>query len=79
MATSSRSGTPESSTAASSSRSAVSWRRSADVAAGKSIDVKGSSGTLDYDPVTEETTAPMDVWVINAAGDGFETIATVDP
>ncbi len=47
--------------------------------AGRSIDVKGSSGALDYDPATEETTAPMDVWVVNAAGDGFETTETVDP
>ena len=28
------------------------------------IDVVGSSGLLDYDPNTEETFAPIDVWTI---------------
>ena len=43
------------------------------------IDVLGSSGLLDYDPVTEETFAPIDVWVIRAAGDEWvlETAYTV--
>ena len=33
------------------------------------IDVRGASGELDYDPVTEETTAPVEVWgIVNVAG-----------
>jgi branched-chain amino acid transport system substrate-binding protein len=39
---------------------------------GASIDVQGASGALDYDPVTEETSAEIEVWVI---GDD----ATVQP
>jgi branched-chain amino acid transport system substrate-binding protein len=39
--------------------------------AGQSFNLEGASGRLDYDPVTEETTAPIDVWTINAAGNGF--------
>ena len=34
-----------------------------------SIDVEGSSGALDYDPITEETFAPIEVWDIDG-GDG---------
>jgi branched-chain amino acid transport system substrate-binding protein len=32
---------------------------------GEDIDVIGASGNLDYDPVTEETSAPIEVWVID--------------
>jgi branched-chain amino acid transport system substrate-binding protein len=31
---------------------------------GKSINVRGTSGDLDYDPLTEETSAPIEIWVI---------------
>lgn len=47
--------------------------------AGSSVDVEGASGHLDYDPDTEETTAAIDIWVVNAAQDGFETQYTVEP
>ncbi|HJN77675.1 MAG TPA: ABC transporter substrate-binding protein [Myxococcota bacterium] len=40
------------------------------------IDVQGASGVLDYDPDTEETTAPIEVWQINSWGDGFEHCKT---
>lgn len=45
-------------------------------AAGDGIDVRGGSGELDYDPATEETTAPIELWQIVDEGDGpmFETI-----
>jgi len=31
---------------------------------GRAIDVIGTSGSLDYDPQTEETTAPIDIWLV---------------
>ncbi len=37
---------------------------------GASINVRGASGALDYDPVTEETSAPIQVWTIGAAAAG---------
>jgi len=53
--------------------------------AGRSIDVTGASGDLDFDPATEETEAPVDVWVI-AEGAAcspdercLETIGTCHP
>jgi ABC-type branched-subunit amino acid transport system substrate-binding protein len=45
--------------------------------AGQSIDVRGASGALDYDPDTEERSEDgqsFEVWRINAAGDGFCTV-----
>lgn len=36
----------------------------------QSINVKGASGELDYDPATEETTAPVIRWTIVPDGDG---------
>ena len=45
--------------------------------AGLSVDVRGASGGLDYDPVDEETTAPIDIWVLQ---DGEITvIQTIEP
>ena len=41
-------------------------------AAGGSIDVNGASGPLDYDPVSGETTAAIEIWVID--GEGFSTV-----
>ncbi len=38
--------------------------------AGDSVDIDGASGALDFDPATEETTAPVDVWRIVPAGPG---------
>ena len=42
--------------------------------AGRSVNIDGASGALDFDPLTEETTAPVDVWrvVSSDAGFGFE-------
>ncbi|HEY8379683.1 MAG TPA: hypothetical protein VIK91_24490, partial [Nannocystis sp.] len=36
----------------------------------RSINVTGASGALDYDPVTEETTAPVVRWTIVSDGSG---------
>jgi len=40
-------------------------------AAGESVDVEGASGELDYDPVTGETTGPIELWEISEDGDSF--------
>lgn len=45
---------------------------------GESIDVYGASGELDYDPITEETVATIDVWVIGD-DDVFTTVDTYVP
>jgi len=42
--------------------------------AGKGINVLGASGELDFDPVTEETSAPVIFWKINDAQTGFENL-----
>jgi branched-chain amino acid transport system substrate-binding protein len=47
--------------------------------AGESIDVKGTSGPLPYDPVTEETATAVDIWEITASGDDFEVVGTFEP
>lgn len=34
---------------------------------GESIDIRGASGRLDYEPTTEETSGPIDVWTIDTS------------
>ncbi len=48
---------------------------------GEGIDVTGASGSLDFNPDTEETTAPIDVWIItaDAGGASFATEYTSEP
>lgn len=51
---------------------------------GQGVDVEGASGPLDYDPSTEETVAPIELWEIVAdpetpSGFDFSAIAQVDP
>lgn len=48
-------------------------------AEGIAVNVNGASGPLDYDTASEETEAPIDVWVINAAGDGFDIVDVYNP
>ena len=48
----------------------------ASFSAGSSIDVLGASGNLDYDPATEETTAPIEVFRPNDTRDGFDHCTT---
>lgn len=60
--------------------SPVNWRRVADdLGAGKTLDITGASGRLDFDPVTEETSGLIDIWKINADGTAIETQTTIDP
>lgn len=44
---------------------------------GLSVDVVGVSGSLDYDPDTEETTASIEVWEIS--GNDFIVVDTIEP
>ncbi len=47
--------------------------------ASQSIDVRGTSGPLDFDPATEETATSVDIWEITESGDGFEVVGTFEP
>ena len=49
------------------------------ISAGQSIDVKGTSGPLQYDPATEETATAVDIWAITESGDDFEVVETFEP
>jgi hypothetical protein len=51
---------------------------------GAGINVQGASGPLDYDPATEETTAPISLWVIREdteapSGYDFEEVSRTQP
>lgn len=47
------------------------WAQAVDAfAEGAGIDVEGGSGSLDYDPQTEETTAAVEVWGIESSAPG---------
>jgi branched-chain amino acid transport system substrate-binding protein len=46
---------------------------------GGSVNLVGASGSLDYDPSTEETTGLVDIWKISADGAQIETLTTIDP
>ena len=51
---------------------------------GASIDVRGASGPLDYDPDTEETSAPIQLWAIQPdveapTGFAFVELDRIDP
>jgi branched-chain amino acid transport system substrate-binding protein len=49
--------------------------------AGQSIDLRGASGELDFDPKTEEITAPIEIWVVEQQGQswGIKTNHTWNP
>ncbi|GDX83229.1 amino acid ABC transporter substrate-binding protein [Deltaproteobacteria bacterium] len=61
----------------------VTWNQvQAAFAVGEDIDARGASGTLDYDPETEETTGPIEVWGIGYDDDDsptFLVLTTVEP
>lgn len=40
-------------------------------ASGTSVNVEGASGELDYDPVTGETSGPIELWELSEDGDSF--------
>jgi branched-chain amino acid transport system substrate-binding protein len=45
-----------------------SWQAlSTELAAGRDVNVNGASGTLDFDPITHETSGPVEIWTISAA------------
>ena len=46
---------------------------------GSAINVRGASGALDYDPLTEETSAPIQVWVIRPATAGGYEVQPATP
>lgn len=51
---------------------------------GEGVNVQGASGPLDYDPATEETVAPIEVWQIEPdpetpSGWDFSAITQIDP
>lgn len=46
---------------------------------GGSVDVTGASGNLDFDPLTEETTSPVEVWRIAKNGGSLEVEQTLVP
>jgi ABC-type branched-subunit amino acid transport system substrate-binding protein len=45
---------------------------------GRGINVSGASGELDFDPVTREAVAPIEIWTVSAAA-GRPTISRADP
>ncbi len=47
--------------------------------AGNAVNLVGASGTLDYDPKTEETTGLINIWKISADGKSIESSLTIDP
>jgi branched-chain amino acid transport system substrate-binding protein len=58
----------------------ASWPRIRDaMGAGTAVNVTGASGSLDYDPKTEETTGLIDIWKISADGKSIETVTTINP
>jgi ABC-type branched-subunit amino acid transport system substrate-binding protein len=46
---------------------------------GTGINVRGASGLLDYDPATEETSAPIEVWVIRPGSAGGYEVQPAPP
>lgn len=60
--------------------SPANWTRIADaLGGGGTVNLVGASGSLDYDPVTEETTGLVDIWKISADAKSIETLTTIDP
>jgi len=45
---------------------------------GTAVDLEGASGALQFDPITGETLTPIEVWVIDQAGEGFEPVASCE-
>jgi branched-chain amino acid transport system substrate-binding protein len=50
----------------------------ANFAEGRSVDVQGASGSLDYDSDTGETTAPLNIWQVDVAAEELQTLYCVD-
>lgn len=54
-------------------------KAAASLTSGKSIDIQGISGPLDFDPARGEAEGPIEVWVPNDAFDDFKTVSVVQP
>jgi len=50
-----------------------------ELGAQRGVDVTGASGNLDYDPATEETSGPTDIWKISTDGKSIEIDTTIAP
>lgn len=60
--------------------SPANWGRIIDtLGSGGTVNLVGASGTLDYDPTTEETTGLVDIWNVSKDGKSIETLTTIDP
>ncbi len=46
---------------------------------GAAIDIEGSSGALNYDPSTEETSSPIDLWQVDGTTLELNTLCTIAP
>jgi hypothetical protein len=47
---------------------------------GQDINVRGASGELDYDPETEETSGPIEIWGIAGGREpSFTVVEIVEP
>lgn len=56
------------------------WTKIADaIGGGSAVNVDGASGKLDFDPKTEETSNPVDIWQIDAAGANIVSKTQIDP
>jgi branched-chain amino acid transport system substrate-binding protein len=49
------------------------------LSSGAGVNLVGASGTLDFDPATEETTGLIDIWKVSADGKGIESTMVIDP
>jgi ABC-type branched-subunit amino acid transport system substrate-binding protein len=60
--------------------SPANWGRVVEAfAAGSPVNVRGASGELDFDPVTEQTSGRISIWRIADDGSEIESITTLDP
>lgn len=46
---------------------------------GASVNLSGASGSLDYDPSTEETAGLIDIWKVAADKSAIESVTVIDP
>jgi branched-chain amino acid transport system substrate-binding protein len=58
----------------------VNWTKIADaLGSGKTVNLSGASGNLDYDNLLEETSGLINIWKISADGKTIEGGPTIDP
>jgi len=50
-----------------------------ELGSGRDVDAEGASGKLDFDPATEETRGPTDIWKISTDGTAIEIETTIKP